>query len=179
MDNELELKTYMQAITAGALIGLCADIYTRVGGLAGAVFFGIGLATICYCKLPLFTGRIGSASWNPFSILCLILVLLLNAAGATLVAAISMIDHPFVFGLFCGCLMQIAVTLKDKPYLIILCIAAFICSGYKHCVAMAYTEAKFDNIPMLDWLFVIIGNAVGAKLMYLGGVKYKEDKNDA
>ena len=52
----------IKAIMSGLLIGLCADINNRIGGICGAMLFSIGLLTICMCGLPLFTGRIGGSN---------------------------------------------------------------------------------------------------------------------
>ena len=52
----------IKAIMSGLLIGLCADINNRIGGLCGAALFSIGLLTICMCGLPLFTGRVGGSN---------------------------------------------------------------------------------------------------------------------
>ena len=53
-------KEEIKSIFSGMLIGLCADINNRVGGLCGAFLFSIGLLAICMLKLSLFTGKVGS-----------------------------------------------------------------------------------------------------------------------
>ena len=55
-------KEEIKSIFSGMLIGLCADINNRVGGICGAFLFSIGLLTICICRLPLFTGRVGGSN---------------------------------------------------------------------------------------------------------------------
>ena len=49
----------MKSIIAGLLIGLGGIMYLTIGGIAGAIFFSIGLLTILHFELNLFTGKAG------------------------------------------------------------------------------------------------------------------------
>ena len=52
----------MLSIFAGFLIGMGGIIYLKVGGIAGALFFSLGLMTIITFKFNLFTGKAGLLS---------------------------------------------------------------------------------------------------------------------
>lgn len=153
-----------KSLMSGALIGLCCDIYSRIGGITGALLFAIGLLSICLFDLPLFTGRVGSAN----DIKMLVAMLLLNIEGIGIVKAMFMINDIVVLGVTCGVLMQIAVASfkKNMPILTVMCVMAFILSGYKHCIACA-----FNGIEFVDLLKVIIGNAIGAKIAFYCGIR--------
>ena len=154
------------SLTAGAIIGLCADISERVGGIPGAVLFGIGLVTICACGLPLFTGRVGSSRWR--DVPKLMLMLLFNLEGGLVMWKLLRPGNAYTLGIGCGCLMQIGVTMYRRGYawVTLLCVCAFVAAGYKHCIAAAHT---FPGL--LDMIQIVAGNIIGAKLMWLGGVK--------
>lgn len=46
-----------KSIVAGMCIGLGGCIYLAIGGIVGALFFSLGLATIILLDLDLFTGK--------------------------------------------------------------------------------------------------------------------------
>ena len=154
----------IKSITSGLLIGLCADINNRIGGLCGAILFSIGLLTICMCGLPLFTGRVGSSN----NIEELLLMLLLNVLGVLIVKLLFSFNNMFTLGIGCGMLMQVAVTAykKNIPILTSLCVIAFIMAGYKHCIANVY-----NSLNIMNFVLILLGNTVGAKICYYGGVK--------
>lgn len=155
---------YLKSLMAGGLIGLCCDMYNRIGGVVGAVLFAIGLLTICLFELPLFTGRVGGSS----DMKGLTAILVLNLEGIGIVKALFMLDDIIVLGIACGVLVQIAVSAykKGMPILTIMCVAGFILSGYKHCIACGYYDIEL--IPMIK---IIAGNAIGAKIAYYGGIR--------
>lgn len=154
----------IKAIMSGLLIGLCADINNRIGGLCGAMLFSIGLLTICMCKLPLFTGRIGGSN----NIEELLLMLFLNVLGVLIVKLLFSFNNMFTLGIGCGMLMQIGVTAykKNMPILTALCVMAFILAGYKHCIANIY-----NSLDIMNFVLILLGNIVGAKICYYGDVK--------
>ena len=47
----------MKAFLAGMAIGIAALVNLQLGGIAGAVFFAVGLLTICLNKWDLITGK--------------------------------------------------------------------------------------------------------------------------
>ena len=154
----------IKAIMSGLLIGLCADINNRIGGLCGAMLFSIGLLTICMRELPLFTGRVGGSN----NIEELLLMLFLNALGVLIIKLLFLFNNMFTLGIGCGILMQIAVTAykKNIPILTTMCVMAFILAGYKHCIANIY-----NSLDIMNFVLILLGNIVGAKICYYGGVK--------
>ena len=154
----------IKAIMSGLLIGLCADINNRIGGLCGAMLFSIGLLTICMRELPLFTGRVGGSN----NIEELLLMLFLNALGVLIIKLLFLFNNMFTLGIGCGMLMQIAVTAykKNIPILTAMCVMAFILAGYKHCIANIY-----NSLDIMNFVLILLGNIVGAKICYYGGVK--------
>lgn len=154
----------IKAIMSGLLIGLCADINNRIGGLCGAMLFSIGLLIICMCKLPLFTGRVGGSN----NIEELLLMLFLNVLGVLIIKLLFSFNNMFTLGIGCGMLMQVAVTAYKKSIHILtaMCVMAFILAGYKHCIANIY-----NSLDIMNFVLILLGNIVGAKICYYGGVK--------
>lgn len=157
--------------TAGVIIGLCCYLYQNcMSQLIGAFLFGIGLCTICECQLPLFTGRVGKSN----DIKNLRIIFLYNVIGIMstyILLNTNLLPYYLSMGIGCGMLMQIGVVMYNKsPIITIMCVAAFILCGFKHCIAMVF------NTLDLNWLLVILGNIIGAKLMYYGGVVDQKEK---
>ena len=170
MLNTSYVDKIKRSVCAGYLIGLAAEIYLRCeDNRVGAVLFGLGLLTICAFKLKLFTGMIGEGKF-----LKCIDILLYNAAGiAIAIAVLRIFPEALALGVACGSLMQIGVCLYSKhPWATVLCVAAFLLSGFRHCVALIYYAYQY---AFLDWVFIfflaVIGNIIGAKLVAFGGVK--------
>lgn len=163
-----DLIEWKKTVTAGAIIGFCGSIYAANQNAIGAFLFGIGLITICMCNLPLFTGRCGSSK-----LITLLPVLIGNIIGAVIVSFVfhTFADSYIVLGIGCGFLMQIAVVAykKNLPWITVMCVGAFILSGYKHCIAMLYTT----DLNYLNWILALIGNVIGSKLLFYGGVENK------
>ena len=76
----------------------------------------------------------------------------------------------FVKGFRCGILMQTGVTLYKKGlrWATLICIMAFLCAGYSHCIALLYS---WQPINYFIWAQVVLGNVLGAKIIYWLGVK--------
>lgn len=171
--KKVQVKQFMtytiKTINAGAIIGLCSYIYQSCENkIVGAFLFGIGLVIICACGLPLFTGRVGSET----NCGKLFFILICNILGVLLMRMLFLTPCTLVYGIGCGMLMQIGVVSykKKMPWLTVMCIAAFLLSDFKHSIAMIFTlEDGWINI--LNWLAAIVGNILGAKWMYCGGVK--------
>lgn len=185
----------MEQILAGFMIAFGASLYLKIGGALGAFLFSIGLLTILYFKLKLFTGKAGllaTKQINPFELLvliwfgnllgCAIFALIAFAAGlgptiaepasAIILTRISNTWYQNIFlGVLCGILMYIAVNQYEKaPYATIMCVASFILLGANHCVAdMAYMffgATKDTILPML-WALICttIGNVIGCNII--------------
>ena len=77
-------------------------------------------------------------------------------------------NNMFVFGIGCGMLIQIGVRAykNNLPILTIMCVMAFILAGYKHCIAYAY-----NSLDVMSFALIVLGNIIGAKICYYGGVK--------
>ena len=164
LKNMKNKEFIIKAIMSGLLIGLCADINNRIGGLCGAFLFSIGLLTICMSELSLFTGKVGSSNDTKE----LFTTLVLNIFGVIIMRVLFTFNNMFVLGIGCGMLMQIGVTAykKNLPILTIMCVIAFILAGYKHCIAYAY-----NSLDVMNFTLIVLGNIIGAKICYYGGVK--------
>ena len=166
---------------AGYLIGLAVHIYAYCKNeVVGAILFGLGLLTICAFKLSLFTGKVGESKFEDIS--DCIYIFLGNLAGvsiALLLFEYLSIPLPYLSaGIVCGSLMQLGVALYSKhPWATVMCVAAFLLSDAKHCIAMFYVP-RFESAEWwLTLLYVIIGNIIGAKIIASGGVR-KEVSNE-
>ena len=157
-------KEEIKSIFSGILIGLCADINNRVGGICGAFLFSIGLLTICMLELSLFTGKVGSSNDAKE----LFITFVLNIFGVFIMRVLFTFNNMFVLGIGCGMLMQIGVTAykKNLPILTAMCVMAFILAGYKHCIAYAY-----NSLDVMSFALIVLGKIIGAKICYYGGVK--------
>ena len=164
LKNMKNKEFIIKAIMSGLLIGLCADINNRIGGLCGAFLFSIGLLTICMSELSLFTGKVGSSNDAKE----LFTTFVLNIFGVIIMRILFTFNNMFVLGIGCGMLMQIGVTAykKNLPILTIMCVMAFILAGYKHCIAYAY-----NSLDVMNFTLIVLGNIIGAKICYYGGVK--------
>ena len=165
LKNMKNKEFIIKAIMSGLLIGLCADINNRIGGLCGAFLFSIGLLTICMLELSLFTGKVGSSN----DAKKLFTTFVLNIFGVIIMRILFTFNNMFVLGIGCGMLMQIGVTAykKNLPILTIMCVMAFILAGYKHCIAYAY-----NSLDVMSFALIVLGNIIGAKICYYGGVKF-------
>ena len=184
----------IKSIMAGSMITMSAAIYLTVGGPLGAFMFSIGLLTILYFQLNLFTGKAGllvehqikpldlAAIWIGnligcvlFSILLLVSPLGMSLAeGAAAIITVRITNLWFeniILGIFCGILMYIAVKQYPiAPYVTILSVASFILLGANHCVAdMAYMFLAANPKILLPafaaLIFTTIGNIIGTNII--------------
>ena len=125
---------FIYAVLAGLAISLGGAVFLAIDNkILGAVFFTVGLFTVCVNGFNLFTGKVGYAWQRPPSYLIFLLVVWLgNLAGtcgaaallrltrlapaftekATSLAALKLQDSAlsiFVLAIFCNILMYIAV----------------------------------------------------------------------
>lgn len=123
----------MDSLLAGIFIGLGAVAYLRVGGLAGAFLFSIGLLAVLRFEVELFTGKAGllvtkeispwklAEIWlgNFLGTFFVMILLYSSPLGGTIaettrvIVAIRMANGAwgnFVLAIPCGILMYIAVT---------------------------------------------------------------------
>ena len=168
----------MRSILAGIAIAIGAYINLRFGGIAGAVFFSVGLYLVCNFGLKLYTGKVGYTG-----IVKNLPILLGNLIGSLILLFYPIdnaqtiiqnkLDTPlyisFINAIICGILIYAAVEMfkKGKDYMIAVCVPSFILFGAEHCVAdMCYAAAA----RMISWqlvLFIciiVIGNSIGSLL---------------
>lgn len=133
---------FIQAVFAGLCIGIGGTVFLSCDSkVTGAIFFALGLFTICTFQFDLFTGKVGYLFQQPPAYLGYLLTVWLgNLAGTALVgyalrathvaAAISekaaalcrtkLADDPlsiFILSVFCNILMFIAVDgFKNNPH---------------------------------------------------------------
>ncbi len=185
----------MLSIIAGFLIGMGGIIYLTLGGIAGALFFSLGLITIVTFKFHLFTGKAGLLTTGEITPVALFAIWCGNFVGtifgavaatmlpqsemiiekataivATRVANPSLVN--FALGAMCGLLMYVAVTgfAKTNSYLfLIMPVAFFILAGFNHCVAdMFYTILGAQNVKEITHLIpTTLGNLVGCCIIPL------------
>lgn len=163
------INILFKGIYAGMMIGIGGTVYLSISNsIIGAIFFSVGLLTICIYKMNLYTGMIGYIIENKLNyILTLLLTLIGNFIGTMItsllvlntrianlsvrakeISAIKINDNYlsiFILSIFCGMLMYIAVNTFKKGkdsivrYLaIFICVIVFILSGFEHCIANMY-----------------------------------------
>ena len=185
-------NTFLSSILAGMLVALgCGINILAPNPLVGALLFSTALLSICYLELDLYTGKVGfmlTEKRPDFKKLGVILIG--NLLGAAVIGVVmastrystipqvaqSMIAKKLtvngfyaVFGnsVFCGILMYLAVALykKGQPLGILMCVPAFILSGFEHSIAYVGYAAMASNIALASFgylLIAIIGNSLGA-----------------
>jgi formate/nitrite transporter FocA (FNT family) len=78
-----------------------------------------------------------------------------------------------ILGIFCGLLMYIAVTAYEtKPWVTVMCVSAFILSGFNHCVAdmfYCFIASPHINIGLaaIMILCTTVGNVIGCNIIPL------------
>ena len=175
-----------RSIAAGVMIGLAGYIYLNCENkYVGALLFSIGLITICYYSLNLYTGIVGYI-WNQSNRINflgrLLVVIIGNAIGCFIVASMSISDmainslqiinnktdifSAFTNSFLCGIMIFIAVDIyKTKRSIIgiLFCIPCFILSGMEHSVANMYYFFLAPSIKHLLFIgMYVIGNGLGS-----------------
>lgn len=160
----------------------------------GAFLFSLALLCICMRGYSLYTGKIGllTEKHSKEDISVLLLCLLGNAVGTiafgyliafifpdmketALTLCTGKLSQGYGFGLLraflCGILVYLAIDIwrNNKSTLgILLCIPAFILSGYEHSVADMF---YFSASGIVSWqalgyiVLILLGNSVGALLI--------------
>lgn len=183
-------KSLVRSILAGICIGIggCVYLGSEVKWV-GAILFAIGLLTVLFYKLDLYTGKVGYFVENPTPsyIIYLLLVIVGNFIGALMVGLMMpsagaevLVQNklanfeflPVLFkGLLCGVLMFIAVDsfrAGKGPIATFFCVPVFILSGFEHSIAdMFYfcSAGVFTLEALVFILVVILGNAIGCLLI--------------
>ena len=184
-----------RSILAGILISIGGIAYlTCANAIVGAFLFSIGLYTILYFKLNLFTGKAGLVVKEGMTLSKLMKIYGGNAIGCGIGGLVVRYARPdianserlaaiittrsansmsvnVILGIFCGILMYVAVTsYSTNPMLTMMFVAAFIISGFNHCIAdLFYFSAGVTIetiIPMIAAIYsTTLGNMVGCMLI--------------
>lgn len=181
MKNVLTLL--WSAVLAGGCIGLGGTVYLKVGGVAGAVLFTIGLVAVVSYRLKLYTGTAGFVTrsnwWELIPILlgnivgCILLAMMPTHLDVTAIVE-NRLSCPwwqaFVLAVGCGFLMTTAVKFarEGKWLPLLFSVPVFILCGFYHCVADAFYYAV--GYQLLTWNVVpvyvatVLGNFVGCNI---------------
>lgn len=178
-----------KGLLAGMSISMGCLIFLTVGGLAGACLFSVGLLTVMWHGLLLYTGRSGDVqSWADMRLL--MLTLLLNIVGCAIFAYIiepseevrmaaeaivarraqSGIIKGLANGIACGLIMTLAVHSARKQHYwpMLIGIPAFIMAGFTHSVADAfYYAVGYKAITAgsaMTYILTATGNFIGCNL---------------
>lgn len=167
-----KVKLLARAILAGVMISVGGTVFLMSPDkVSGAVFFCVGLFSVCVFKLALYTGQTGyfldgnvgknaidlAIIWLGNLIGCLAVGLMLRWSGtlaetaeASVAARLAKpLGYSFLTAIMCGVLMYIAVdnfrngaSEIGKFVGIMLCVPAFILAGFEHSIAdMFYIAA--------------------------------------
>ena len=170
------MNNFIKSIFAGIAIAIGALINLKIGGIAGAVFFSVGLYLVCVFNLNLYTGKVGYTG-----IIKNLLILLGNLIGSLILYFYPMDNAKFVIktkmntplyitfinAIICGILIYAAVEAfkKGKEYMIVICVPAFILFGAEHCIAdicyAASAHALSWNLTLMIAI-VVLGNSIGS-----------------
>ena len=178
----------------GAVFLACYDATVPYTKYVGAFLFSLALLCICMREYALYTGKIGLiiGKHSKDDISLLLLCLLGNAIGTIAFGYLigwifpniketafnicsSKLDQGYGFGLLraflCGILVYLAVDIykNNKSSLgILLCIPAFILSGYEHSIADIFYFAASGIASFKAFVYlimIIIGNSLGGLLI--------------
>lgn len=160
--NKETITFYVQALLAGALIGLGDVVYVfNENHILGSFLFSLGLLTILIKGYPLYTGRIGYVEgwkdlWKPVG--GMLPMVITNFVGIALVCGLATtsrldlsavdamvqtkVNQSWFSALYlswgCGAMMYIAVNgwrKTQNPLTVIMPIMFFILCGFEHCIA--------------------------------------------
>lgn len=161
--KETRMGVFQKAVPAGVCIGIGCVVYMMAPNqLAGAVLFTVGLFTICWFGLYLYTGKVGHVIETRNTPDCL-MILLGNAVGIAIVCELARCALPEIQAeaqnlvavklsqslssciarsTLCGGLMYVAVDNYARQHDalfralgIALCVPVFILCGFEHSIA--------------------------------------------
>ena len=185
----------LKSLLAGIFIGLGAYVYiaciNKGNAFVGSALFSLGLLCVFVLKANLFTGKIGSIKMEKDSIVSLLIMLLFNFIGISIVALLALpngkiveecikivnakmekeIYQVLIDAFFCGIIIQIAVMLYQNTksnYLVTISIMVFILCGFEHCIANLFyfvVAFEFSGMGLLYFVLYILGNSIGAILI--------------
>ena len=177
-------RVILSSILAGIMVAIGTIVYLNSQSLLGAFLFAIGLLTILYFKLDLFTGKVPYIT-NYKELPYILMVLAGNIIGCCILFAfphplaiqyveLQLTVHPLVVlikSMLCNILIDIAVEVYKHHDIItvILSVATFIIAGLDHSIARIclIIAARIFNLDVLLYIMiVIIGNALGGILFH-------------
>lgn len=182
----LRLRQFVYAVIAGIAIGIGGTVFLSVeSNVIGSFLFSIGLFTILFFQLQLFTGKIGYLVVSkPNYIIELVITWFGNFVGTFFAGSLvgytrisinfqklygiiqtkfnDDILSIFILAVFCGMLMFIAVDVfknaKDgviKIFGVVMPVMVFILSGFEHCIANMF-YFTVGGVWGFEALFLII-----------------------
>lgn len=183
------MELFINAILAGVAIAIGGIINLKIGGIAGAIFFSVGLYAVLNLKFALFTGKAGKFAEGTISMRNLAVILFGNFIGTFLIgfsmrllryvdpgpslAALSSLS-PFgiiFMSILCGILMYVAVECYSKGSVlgVALPVAAFILMGARHSIADSFYMAvgSEDWWDLLRLVGIVVGNFIGCNFIPL------------
>ena len=178
----------------GAVYLACVNTETPYSRYIGAFLFSLALVCICMRGYSLYTGKIGLLyeKHTKEDISVLLLCLLGNLIGTLLCGYLlafmlpslketalnlctGKLEQGYGFGflraVFCGILVYLSVDIyrNNKSTLgILLCIPAFILSGFEHSIADMFYFAASGIVSVEAFLYllmILLGNSVGGLLI--------------
>lgn len=174
----------MSGILAGLFIGIGYVVNLQVKGIAGAIFFSVGLLAVLMLNCNLCTGKMGYLIGGEVKLRQVAEYWIENFIGVCLPAfyvwskglEVPIAKANFLGGILCGVLVYVAVySYKqcEKPVSVVaigLGIGAFILSGYQHCVAYMCNMVAARAFGWVYWLSlaeISASNLLGAILVPL------------
>lgn len=175
-----------KSIAAALMIGLGNYALLKIGNPLGPFLFSLGLLSVCYFNLNLFTGKAGFIFENKIPFIEILLILISNLVFGYLFGLLFSISDEslinsallkvsswnisisfFVKSFLCGVVMYIAVLMfkKGTPLGIIFGVPLFIFCGYQHCIANIITLGVARTFD-LSIFICIIGNLIGSLFMW-------------
>ena len=192
------LTKFIKAVMGGICIGIGGSAYLSIGNpIVGSLIFSIGLLLICMNGFKLFTGSISYVRLETRSITNVIVILIGNIVGAWFIGLIFYMSRPdtmnhaanicfnkldegwriMPLAFMCNVLIFFAVDTFNRyktnyfirVFTLMLCIMAFILSGYEHCIANVFyfSAVQLFDVKVLGYLMLnIIFNAIGGICIY-------------
>lgn len=178
----------------GAVFLACINTETPYSRYIGAFLFSLALVCICMRGYALYTGKIGLIyeKHKKEDVSVLLLCLLGNLIGTVvcgyliawmmpslketaLALCTGKLDQGYGFGLlravFCGLLVYLSIDIYRNNHStigILLCIPAFILSGYEHSIADMFYFAASGIVSGEAFgylVMIILGNSIGGLLI--------------
>lgn len=186
MSSKKYIELINKGIAASLMIGLGDYALLKLGNPIGPILFSLGLLSVCYFDLNLFTGKAGFIIENKMKFVDIILILISNLIGGYLFGLLfsladkTLIDAAltkvsswdislsfFIKSFLCGVVMYVAVYMykKGSPLGILFGIPLFIFCGYQHCIANIITLGVARSFDYSIFI-CIIGNLVGSLFLW-------------